>query len=98
MPCWNSLQNELLDKAGQLATMTAIAAGEAAADAVNSLAQVNDQIAQSIQNLADVQQVIDIGTAAVKVIASVINMNPGDIVDAIGGLAAACNIKIPDRQ
>ena len=89
------LQNQLLDNAGQLATMAAIASGAAAATAVSNLAQVNDQIAQSIQHLTDVQKAIDIATAAVKVVVSVISMNPGSIVDAIGGLATTCNIKLP---
>ncbi len=89
------LQNELLDKAGELATMAAIASGPAAAAAVASLAQVNDQITQSLQSLADVQKAIDIATAAVKVVVSVISMNPGNIVDAIGGLTSTCNIKLP---
>ena len=89
------LQSELLDKAGQLAAMAAISSGEAAAQAVNSLVKVNDQITQSLQDLADVQKAIDIATAAVKVVVSVISMNPGSIVDAISGLATTCNVKLP---
>jgi hypothetical protein len=89
------LQNELLDKAGQLATMAAIQSGQEAAAAVNGLTQVNDQVTQTLQSLADVQKVIDIGTAALKVGVSVISMDPGDIVDAADGLALACNIKLP---
>lgn len=89
------LQNELLDKAGQLATMAAIASGQEAANAVNGLTKVNDQITQSLKKLADVQKAIDIATAAVKVVVSVISMNPGGIVDAVGGLTTTCNIKLP---
>jgi cob(I)alamin adenosyltransferase len=88
------LQNDLLDKAGQLATMGAIASGEEAASAVNSLSQVNAQITQTLQGLADVQKVIDIAAAALKVVVSVISMKPGDIVDSVGGLATTCGIKI----
>lgn len=88
------LQNGLLHQAAQLATTAAIASGEEAANAVSSLSQVNAQITQTIQGLADVQKVIDIAAAALKVVVSVISMKPGDIVDSVGGLATTCGIKI----
>ncbi|MBS1524847.1 MAG: hypothetical protein JST19_04305 [Bacteroidetes bacterium] len=86
--------NELLDKAGQLATMSAIASGQEAASAVASLSQVKDQITQTIQHLAGVQKAIDIAAAALKVVVAVISMKPGDIVNSAGGLATTCGIHL----
>jgi len=88
------LQNSLLDKAGQLATMAAIASGEEAASAINGLSAVNAQITQTIQGLADVQKVIDIAASALKVVVSVISMKPGNIVDSVLGLATTCGVKV----
>jgi hypothetical protein len=88
------LQNELLDNSQKLATMSAIASGQEAANAVASLSQVNSQITDTIKTLADVQKVIDIATAALKVVVAVVSMQPGTIVDSIGGLVTTCGIKI----
>jgi cob(I)alamin adenosyltransferase len=88
------LQNALFDKAGQLATMAAIVSGQEAASAVNSLTQVNAQITQSIQGLENVQKVINIAAAALHVAVAVISMNPRDIINAVGGLAAAAGVNI----
>ncbi|WP_184544649.1 hypothetical protein [Mucilaginibacter sp. FT3.2] len=87
-------QNELLDKAGQLAMLSAIASGPAAATAISKLIAVNVQITGTIKNLAEVQQVIDIASAALKVVTSVISLNANDIIDSIGGLSTACGITI----
>ena len=88
------IQNELLDKAVQLATLSAIASGREAASAISRLSQVNAKIILSLQSLEDVQKVIDIATAALKVVVSVISMKPGTIVDSVGGLLTTCGIKI----
>lgn len=87
-------QNQLLDKAAQLAMLSAIASGPAAATAIGNLSAVNTQITKTIKDLAEVQQVIDIAAAALKVVTSVISMNPKDIIDAVGGLGTACGINI----
>jgi hypothetical protein len=88
------LSDTLLDNAGQLVTMAAIASGEEAASAVNNLSKINDQITQSIQHLTDVQKAIDIATAALKVVVSVVSMKPGDIINSVGGLASTCGINL----
>ncbi len=86
------LQNEILDKAGQLATLAAMQAGTEAASAVNRLIEVNGQITATLSHLADVQKVIDIAAAAINVVVAVISLKPGDIISATGGLFNTCGI------
>jgi len=85
-----TLQSQLLAGATQLATQSAIISGTEAGDAIDQLNQVTSQISQTIQNLAEVQKVIDIAAAALKVVTSVISMSPQSIITSAQGLATTC--------
>jgi hypothetical protein len=88
------LESQLSDGAVKLATQSAIETADEASAALNSLAGINTLIGQTIKGLQDVQQAITIAASAVQVASSVISMNPGQIVNAVGGLANACNIHL----
>ena len=88
------LQNQILEKAAELATHSAVEAGDEAADAIAGLSGVTGQITATIQKLTDIQKAIDIATSALKVVVSVVSLDPGGIVEGADDLATNCNIKI----
>jgi hypothetical protein len=80
------IQKQLLSGSNELAAQSAVIAGTEAGDAISQLNQVTNQISQTIIHLAEVQKVINIAAASLKVVTSVIRMNPQNIISSVEGL------------
>jgi hypothetical protein len=85
------LQNQLLAGATQMATQSAIIAGTEASGVIDQLNKVTSHVSQTIAQLVEVQKVIDIAAASLKVVTSVISMNPQNIISSAEGLASVCS-------
>ncbi len=79
-------QNTILNNAGKLNALSAIAVGDEAEKALNQLTGINTGIIQTMAKLGNVQHVINIASCMLNIITAILSLKPADIVASVAAL------------